>query len=165
MTRVMMRNSSKVRAIGFAGATLAAVLATACGGGNHETARAPEVRTDTRTAIQVGTTHTTAATPEPARKPRLTPVERTARRAEERAQLVVLKTQCESESGTPYAKTERAKLRETNEADAKVLEHACQSAALALASIVEKDEAAAADEKAAARAADEAAAKDAGLLP
>ncbi|MDB4995823.1 MAG: hypothetical protein JWM74_3255, partial [Myxococcaceae bacterium] len=71
----------------------------------------------------------------------------------------------EAESGTPYSKADRAKLRDTNEAEAKVVDQACQSAALALASIIEKDEAAAADEKAAARTADEAAAKDAGLLP
>ena len=159
----MMAKSSK--AIGFAGATLAAaLLATACGGAHHETARAPQVRTTT-TAAKVGTTHTTAATQEPARLPRLSPAERTARRAEERAQLVVLKNQCEAESGTPYSRSDRAKLRDTSEAEAKVVDQACQSAALALASIIEKDEAREADEKAAARAADEAAAKDAGLLP
>jgi hypothetical protein len=163
----MKATSSKVTAIGLAGATLAAaVLATACGGGTNETARAPQVRTTTTTAAVVGTTHTTAAKPpEPARLPRLTPAERAARRAEERAQLVVLKNQCDAETGNPYARTERAKMHETSEAEANVLDQACSSAALALASIIEKDEMEAADAKAAARAAEQAAAKDAGLLP
>lgn len=151
----MMAISSKVTTVSMAAAIVAmTVTVSACGGGTSETARAPQApQVRTTSVTMVGTTHTTAApAPTSARLPRLTPSERAARRAEERAQLVVLKARCEEESGGPYSRSERAKKRAEAADEAALLDHACDSAALAIASILEADEAAAADAKAAERA-------------